>query len=111
MRNEIDAAASADGSNSLAGILGSLIEASPEERRAKLQEVMNGANDLSKLVKRSKPAVASEAANVAPRDGAAMKVEDTVNSKRKAGHPKGEEVVEGSSSSTKRIKTESSASP
>lgn len=51
------APADAGDSNShpLAGILSSVLGASPAEQRAKLEEVMKGANDLTGLVKRKKP--------------------------------------------------------
>ncbi|KAI9788919.1 MAG: hypothetical protein M1816_006484 [Peltula sp. TS41687] len=45
-----------DSSHSLAGILSSVLGATPAEQKAKLEEVMKGANDLSGLVKRKKPA-------------------------------------------------------
>ncbi len=53
-----ESASLADGSHPLSGILGSLLNASADERKAKIEEVMKGANDLTGLVKRNKPSTA-----------------------------------------------------
>ena len=51
-----------DGSNSLSGILGSVLGESPAVQKARLEEASKGAKDLTNLVKRNKPAE-SEASN------------------------------------------------
>ena len=45
-----------DGENPLSGILGSILGESPEAQKARIEEASKGANDLTQLVKRKKPA-------------------------------------------------------
>lgn len=45
-----------DGSNPLSGILGSILGDSPAAQKARLEEASKGANDLTNLIKRRKPA-------------------------------------------------------
>lgn len=65
-----------DGSNPLSGILGSILGESPAAQKARLEEASKGAKDLTKLIKRKKPA-----------EGEASKVSEThgiqSNGKRK----------------------------
>jgi hypothetical protein len=70
-------AALRDGTHPLAGILGSLLDSSPGERRAKLEEVMQGANDVSGLVRRNKPAQAAAAHPVGSKADTARSDEET----------------------------------
>ena len=43
------------GSDAVAGLLGSLLGADPQEQRARILEAMRGARDLTGLVRRKKP--------------------------------------------------------
>lgn len=45
-----------DGSDPLTGILGSILGQSPEGQQARLEEALKGAQDLSNLVRRKRPA-------------------------------------------------------
>ncbi|KAL9128461.1 MAG: hypothetical protein Q9217_002865 [Psora testacea] len=54
--NDPSGTATIDGSNPLAGILGSMLGESPEAQKGRLEREAQGANDLTKLVKRKKPA-------------------------------------------------------
>ena len=44
-----------DGSNPLAGILGSMLGEPPAAQNARIEEATKGANDLTSLVKKKKP--------------------------------------------------------
>ena len=54
--NDPNGTGAIDGANPLSGILGSILGETPEARRARLEEASKGANDLTNLVKRKKPA-------------------------------------------------------
>ena len=58
-----------DGSNPLAGILGSMLGESPAAQRARIEEASKGANDLTGLVKKKKSAAeVSHTGSEAKRD-------------------------------------------
>lgn len=57
-----------DGSNPLSGILGSILGESPAAQKARLEEASKGANDLTNLIKRRKPAE-GEASKASEIDG------------------------------------------
>ena len=54
--NDPNGTGAIDGANPLSGILGSILGETQEARRARLEEASKGANDLTNLVKRKKPA-------------------------------------------------------
>lgn len=56
-----------DGSNPLTSILGSILGESPAAQKARLEEVSQGAQDLTSLVKRKRPAE-SESSKTTDRD-------------------------------------------
>ena len=57
-----------DGSNPLSGLLGSMLGESPAAQKARLEEASKGANDLTSLIKRRKPAE-GEASKASELDG------------------------------------------
>ena len=83
-----ESAAFTDGSHPLSGVLGTLLGVSAEERQAKIEEAMQGANDLSGLVRRNtKPTIVANIKKVTPpaeslESNPKAKVND--NGKRKA---------------------------
>ena len=83
-----------DGSNPLSGILGSILGESPAAQKARLEEASKGANDLTNLIKRRKPAE-GEASKASELDGIQS------NGKRKVDFR--DEVEEGSSGKKAKI--------
>jgi len=59
-----------DGTNPLAGILGQLLGESPEAKKARVEQVTEGANDLTGLVRRKKEKGAGAGEVVAPATSA-----------------------------------------
>ncbi|KAI9883304.1 MAG: hypothetical protein M1823_004926 [Watsoniomyces obsoletus] len=92
----------ADGTHPLSGLLGSLLNASPDERKAKIEEVMKGANDLTGLVKRNKSSTAPSKQNEQGEDekgGENGAING--NGKRRAETSDGDRVEHASGSSKK----------
>ena len=83
-----------NGSDPLSGILGSILGESPAAQQARLEEASKGANDLTKLIKRRKPAEA-EASKASEHEGIQS------NGKRKADVR--DEVEEASSGKKAKI--------
>jgi HAT1-interacting factor 1 len=67
---------SADGATPLQGILGQILGESPEAQKARLEEASKEAKDLTGLVKRKKPASASESGKLAPEGKGKRKADD-----------------------------------
>ncbi|KAF4540887.1 Tetratricopeptide repeat domain protein [Lasiodiplodia theobromae] len=80
--------AGADPSNPLSGILGELLGQAPAEERAEQKKKIEGASDISGLVKRKKPAAASGSAGGASKnDKGPEAASSAVGTKRKSEAP------------------------
>ena len=88
------------GSNAITGLLSSMLGESPAAQKARVEEASRGANDLTGLIKKKKPAVADT-----PNSAESETAQSSSNGKRKVDFD--EEVEEvGSGKKAKTSDTE-----